>query len=995
MPPVSVNSNQAKNTLLLPGEMLEPSRRAFLELAGFGLSAAALTSCSPGPATKLIPGMSATDGQVAGRAYWMATTCGACPARCGVLAKCRDGRPIKLEGNPSDPLSGGGLCAAGQADVLSLYDSRRLAFPRRGPERVKWSLVDREVGERLTAARESGGRVRLLTGTESGPSTRAAIARFLEANPNAEHIVYDALSMSAMLDAHEHLFGSRALPSFRFEHARVIASFGADFLGTWIAPVAHARGYAAGRRPESGQMSSHVQLEAAMSLTGTVADRRVGLTPRQTSKALASICGMLEQEAGAPSRLRQDSTDELDAGLTEQLKELASSLWASRGHSLVVCGQNDLDAQLFTAYANHLLGNYGATLSIGNPSLQREGDDQALWKLKRELDAGEVDCLILSGVNPAYELPGDFAASIFKAGFTIQHTAQDDETAALAHFVLPVLHSLEAWGDAEAEVGHFGLQQPAIPTFREARTLRHLLAVWVGDARPDNELLRAHWKERVHPVVAPETEFDRFFDLALHDGHVAQTASRAPEPGFVAAGLAAHGAGSAPVGGIELILYPKVGILEGRHAHNPWLQELPNPVTKATWDNYLLLSPTLADELDVELGDVVRVRVDESSLELPVLVQRGQHDGIVAVALGYGRLGTDRFSEIGPRWWEGKRTVEPGETVGANAAPLVGLDAGGLRYERSGVVLEKTGRRVELALTQDHHTLEVPAHLASKVGEVRDAVLTASLTDYNTDPEHAINSGHHMPDSDLWSADHESKHHHWGMAVDLSSCTGCSACVVSCQAENNVPVVGKDEVRRHREMHWMRIDRYFEGEGGAATASHQPMFCQQCDNAPCESVCPVLATVHSTEGLNQQVYNRCVGTRYCANTCPYKVRRFNWFDYPRQDKLENHSLNPDVTIRSRGVMEKCSFCAQRIQEARSEAMRRGVPLADGDIQVACQQSCPTKAIVFGDLMDPESSVSKLAQRNRSYKVLEELNVKPSVTYLARIKNTEAEEGHHG
>jgi molybdopterin-containing oxidoreductase family iron-sulfur binding subunit len=447
--------------------------------------------------------------------------------------------------------------------------------------------------------------------------------------------------------------------------------------------------------------------------------------------------------------------------------------------------------------------------------------------------------------------------------------------------------------------------------------------------------------------------------------------------------------------GLTLVLYPKLSQLDGRHAHNPWLQELPDPVSKVSWDNYACLSPARAETLGVADGDLVRLSVGEGEiLELAVLVQRGQHDDVVAVALGYGRIGTDRFAGVGPDWLEGKPTVEAGGVVGVRAANCINLRAGNLRYDVPGLAIEPIGGRRDLASTQDHHTMVVPAHLAPAGGEVRDAVRTAVFADFKHDPEHALSHGHHFPEAELWEDDHDAGGHRWGMAVDLTSCIGCAACAIGCQAENNVPVVGKDEVLRHREMHWMRIDRYFSGEGDDVTAAHQPMFCQQCDNAPCESVCPVLATVHSSEGLNQQVYNRCVGTRYCANTCPYKVRRFNWFDYPREDELANQVLNPDVTVRTRGVMEKCSFCAQRIQEAKSEAIRRGTPLLDGDIQVACQQSCPTRAIEFGDLADPESRVSKLAERRRSYRVLEELNVKPSVNYLARIRNQEPESGHH-
>lgn len=982
---------QHKDALLLPDEGLVPSRRAFLEWSGFGISALALNGCSPAPSTRLVPGLEASSDYVAGKAYWVATRCSACSAGCGVLAKCRDGRPVKLEGNPLDTHSGGGLCATGHADLLALYDSKRIAGPTLDGVEVSWGAVDREMQALVGRARKGTARIRLLTGTEHGPSTLAAIERFIGEAPGIEHVSYDPLSCSALLDAQLALFGQRSLPSFRFERARVIVSFAADFLGTWISPVAFARDYAAGRRPDEGAMSRHLQLEAGLSLTGMSADERIALRPSQLAEVLFAVCSRLELKAGGEVLLG-GPIPERHALLAQRL---CDELWEARGHGLVLAGPNEERVQRYAAYANHLLGNYGETLSLARPSLQRSGDDSALWKLKGELESGAVDLMIVSGVNPAHGLPEAFAQAMSKAGLLVVHTGQQDESAALAQYVLPAAHALESWGDAQPLVGHFGLQQPLIPAFRAARSLRHVLSAWLGDPREDAELVRAHWREHLHGVLAPELGFERFYAQTLHDGVAYAPQVARAEPVFLPAGVPTAAPVPASASGLELELHPKVGLLDGSHAHNPWLQELPNPVTKATWDNYASLAASLAEALEVELGDLVRLQIGEQVLELPALIQRGQHPDVVSVALGYGRLGTDRFSEVGPSWFEGRPTVEPGGRVGVNAAPLMGMGESGLHYERGELSIAKVKGHVDLALTQEHHSLELPAHLAPKGAEVRDAVLSASLAEYTKDPDHALHRPQHAAEADLWPLDHESQHHHWGMVVDLASCNGCSACVISCQAENNIPVVGKDEVLRHREMHWMRIDRYFEETQDGLAAAQQPMFCQQCDNAPCESVCPVLATVHSSEGLNQQIYNRCVGTRYCANTCPYKVRRFNWFDYPREDQLENHALNPDVTVRTRGVMEKCSFCVQRIQEARSEAIRKGTPLADGDIQVACQQSCPPHAIVFGDLLDPQSQVSQLLHRQRAYRVLEELNVKPSVSYLARIKNRNREGGDHG
>lgn len=984
---------------LLPGEDQTVSRRAFLQGAGYGLAASLLSGCSRGPVTKVIPYLTAPLGIVSGRNYWLATTCGGCTAACGVLAKCRDGRPIKLEGNPAHALSQGGLCAVGQAEVLNLYDSQRIEAPEREGARIDWDAADEQVRSLFEEAKTQGLGIRLLTGTHHGPSTRDALLRFLAKYPASEVITYDGLSCSALLDAHEETHGKRALPSYRFDRAEVIVSFDADFLGTWISPVAFAAAYAKGRRPDSpeGWMSKHVQLEARLSLTGSAADRRIRLAPSENTSVLAALCKLLEKRAGITGRL--GATPE-SANAQVVAKGLVEELWNTRGRNLIVCGQNSLDAQLLCAYANELLGNYGKTLSIGQASLQRKENDGALERLLGELEGGKVGVLVVSGMNPAYDLPAGFGEAIDKAQHLIVHTAQRDETASRAQLLLPLPHSLEAWGDGEPEEGRYSLQQPAIPSLRDSRTLRETLHRWCGGRQSDLEHLKNTWAERLHGELAKGEDFATFFDRALHDGFVQSSEAQGAEPVFKAKALSSL-ALSAPSEGLALVLYPKIGMLDGRGAHNPWLQELPDPISKVTWDNYACVSPARAEDLGIEDGDVVRISSADGgthAIELPALVQRGQHDDVIAVALGYGRLGTDRFAGVGPDWLEGEPTVEEGEVIGVNVAPFIQWRAGHLSYDVSGISIEVTNKHADLASTQDHHSLEVPHAIAPEHGKVRDAVRGATFAAYTEDPAHALQHGHHAAPAELWPDDHKPEGHHWGMAIDLTSCIGCSACSVSCQAENNVPVVGKDEVLRHREMHWMRIDRYLSGKGDEVSADYQPMFCQQCDNAPCEGVCPVLATVHSTEGLNQQVYNRCVGTRYCANTCPYKVRRFNWFDYPREDTLANQSLNPDVTVRTRGVMEKCSFCAQRIQEAKSEAKRTGAPLADGDIQVACQQSCPTQAIVFGDMNDPESRVAKLSQRQRSYRVLEELNVKPSVRYLGRIRNRDegsSKGEHHG
>jgi len=971
--------------ILLPVEGLAASRRSFLRLAGFGVAAGVLAGCSRAPERRVVTYLEAPDGIVAGRGYRMATTCAGCTASCGVLARCRDGRPIKLEGLPEHPISGGGLCAVGQAEILSLYDGERFDGPRHGGREASWKDADSAISFALSKAR----KVRLLTETVTSPSTRAVIAGFCDGLADARHTSYDPLSAAAILDAHEATHGRRLLPHYEFHEADVIASFDADFLGTWISPVEYARGYGMGRRPDDRKsMSRHWQFEARMSLTGGRADERLRLAPWEITPALMGLCDMLASKAGRSTPVTGQRTG---APRIDDLRRLADELWEARGRALVVCGSNDTATQTLVNLANHLLGSYGSTIDIARPSLQKRGSDRALAALKRELDAGEVDVLIVAGVNPVYDrgFAGGVGESIAKAKLIVSITGLKNETSAVAHWTCPEPHALETWDDAEPRAGLLSLRQPTVPPLRSARTLRASLSKWSGGGANDRALVEAHWKQNVHPRAGDGVPFRRFFREALHDGFKAASPPPSGAAPFRMEGVQVPETAAAPAAGsMVVVLYPKVSMLDGRHAHNPWLQELADPVSRLAWESYAVLSPTVAGKLGVEKGDVVRLdpEGDAPALELPVHVQPGQHDDVVAVALGYGRDGTDRFADIGPDWWEGEATVAVGGRVGENAAPWLKTVGELTRTDTTVVKISATSVHRELASFQDYHSLEVPKHLAPHHGEVRDAVRTVELEAFRRDPNHAMYGGHHHPTGDLWPDDHVPEGNRWGMVVDLTACTGCSGCVVACQAENNIPVVGRDEVRRHREMSWMRIDRYDLGDGDDVQVSHQPMMCQHCDNAPCESVCPVLATMQSSDGLNQQVYNRCVGTRYCANTCPYKVRRFNWFEYQRHDQLQNLVLNPDVTTRSRGVMEKCSMCVQRIQEARIDARRRGVEVKDGDIKLACQDSCPTQAITFGDLNDPESEVSKKARSARAYRVLEETHVEPAVRYLAQVRN---------
>ncbi len=989
-------------------------RRAFLRLVGFSFAAAGVTACSRGPAQTALTELVAREGIIPGRAYWIATTSWADGSGGGVLVRCRDGRPVKLEGNPAHPLNRGGLTASTQASVLSLYDDHRFDGPRLDGHSTSWAAVDEAMRTKIAAITAAGGSVRVLTSTVTGPSTRAWIERFLTSVPDGRHIAYDALSCSALLDAHAEAYGVRALPRYDLSAARVLAVFDADPLGTWISPAEYSAGYAAARSPETHDnhaMSRHWQFEGRMSLTGTRADRRVRTAPWETTPALAQLAATLAARAGVELPGPAPKIDALRPAVRDALEDSATELWANRRDALVLCGSNDRDAQRLTCWVNHLLSNKGRTWDLDAPSQQRLGSDADVEALRQELLAGDVDLLLTAGCNPAYDIPG-FADAVSAAATHVSLASLEDETSYRATIVCPEPHELESWGDAEPHSGLYCTTQPTVPPLRNTRSLRATLARWTGDERDDRDLLKDHWRDHLSNRRASQTEpFDGWFDSVLERGFVQLAPSPSTPPGLfdptqAAGALQRAGRGqSAPAEGtLRAVLFPTVGILDGRGAHNPWLQELPDPVAKTTWDNHASLSPATAETLGIRDGDMVLIAVvtDDGSndttrptLELPVLVQPGQDEGIVAVALGYGRMGTDRFTDIGPEWIEAIPTVRPGDTVGVNAAPLLHFSNGAFAPDALNVRLTPTGKRRPLASTQDHHSLAVPAHLAPPRGAVRDAVHLITLPELNDDHTYAPDDGHGTS-TELWADDHEPRGHQWGMAIDLTACTGCSACVIGCQAENNIPVVGRDEVQRHREMSWLRVDRYYSDRSdlgpGEVDVVHQPLMCQHCAHAPCETVCPVLATMHSNEGLNTQVYNRCVGTRYCANNCPYKTRRFNWFEYSKPDRMQNMVLNPDVTIRSRGVMEKCSMCLQRIQEGKAEARRRGVPLKDGDIKTACQQSCPTEAIVFGDLSDPESRISKQVASTRAYTVLEELNVKPGVRYLADVRNRPGEEG---
>jgi Fe-S-cluster-containing dehydrogenase component/anaerobic selenocysteine-containing dehydrogenase len=944
------------------------SRRTFLEVLGYSTAALTLSSCRA-PQQKIIPYLKQPVEFTPGVASWFASVCGGCSAACGTLVKVRDGRPIKLEGNPDHPLSQGGLCAVAHAMVFGLYDPERLRQPLIASQPSPWDQIDQQINERLASIKKSGGKVRLLTGPFSSPTSREVIQKFLAQFGDGKHITYSAVSTDAIRQAHLRSHGVAAIPQYRFDKAKLVVSFGADFLGTWIAPVQFTRGYAKARNLQKGEreMLRHVQFESRMSLTGSNADTRIKVSPAEEMQALLYLAKLVASSNGAAALPAAQQFASLESPRLNQknrdaVEKVAKELVKFYGDALVVSGSDNADQQYIVNFINYASGSYGSTVDLGASSASNQSSDQDMIELVRQMNAGEIAALIVSGVNPAYDYfdTQAFGNGMPKVPLKISLNSSLDETASLADYVCSQSHFLEAWDDVEPVRGTFSVNQPTIAPLFQTRAFQESLMRWSGDGRTFYDALRQTWREKLFPQQKQYANFDEFWDQTLQTGFFTLESVRTETPAFKPDGLKEAIARLTSVSdqapdGLGLVLYQKVSIRDGQYANSPWLQELPDPISKITWDNYASVSPRYAETAGLEEGRVVRITKDATSIELPVHIQPGQHDAVVAIALGYGRT----------------KAGKAGNNVGANAYPFVAFTEGTFRYHATGTKIEKTSRRIEFAQSQSKDSQED-----------RPLVRELALAEYakgkgETEEEYGS----------LWSP-HDYPEHKWGIAVDLNACVGCSACVLSCTAENNVPVVGKDEVRRRREMHWIRIDRYFEGDRDDPKVSYQPVMCQQCDNASCESVCPVLATVHSSEGLNMQVYNRCVGTRYCENNCPYKVRRFNWFEYGHDDAIANLALNPDVTVRSRGVMEKCTFCVQRIEEVKIKARNEGRAIADNEIQPACQQSCPTNAIIFGDLTDVNSRVAQLKKSGRNYTLLDELNLRPALSYLAKVRNEE-------
>ncbi|MFD0939888.1 TAT-variant-translocated molybdopterin oxidoreductase [Pedobacter boryungensis] len=965
-------------------------RRDFLKALGFGLGAVTLAACQTTPVHKSIPYLIRPEEVVPGIPnYYVSTFKGQ-----SVLVKTVVGRPIKIEVNPNAGVFSTGTDAQAQASVLDLYDVSKLKTPLLKKAETTWSKLDEFVKGELNKAQASGKKIRIVSSSLNSPSAKAVVADFAVKYPTSKLVQYDAVSYTGIIKANENSFGKAVLPKYNFDKADLIVSFAADFLGTWISGEEFTAQYVANRNHKSlekGKMSRHFQFETGMSLTGTNADTRIPIKLSEEGPALITLYNAITGSNLAGGTLGNNTNAD------KALKLVAKELLQNKGKSVVVSGSNDVSTQTLVNAINSAIGSYGTTIDLDNPNKRYEGNDAEFAELINEMNRGEVAAVFFLNSNPVYDSTNSkaFAEALAKVALKVSFSDRVDETSDNCDVVAITPNYLESWGDANTYEGFYSIVQPTINPVFNSRQAEQSLLIWSDAAVQDYyQYVRNNWEKNILPSVG------KTWNDVLQSGVVMAAPKTAGAYNFalsldaVATSIANSSKALAKGNGkdtLELHVYESIPMRDGKHANNAFLQELPDPVSKVTWDNYLALSPKQAEASGYKEFDVVTIKDEKgTSIDLPVLIQPGQAMGTASVALGYGR------TKVG----------KAGDNVGKNAFPFVQFSNGTLSYATT-VKLTGTGMTEELAQTQTHYSFEG-----------RNIIREASLKDYLKDP--AAGSGNHHKHKvyDLWTTDkYEKLGNDWVMAIDLNACTGCGSCIVACNVENNIPVVGKDEVRRRREMHWLRIDRYYsfndEKTGENVTEEkeiahmsnldnvsvvHQPMLCQHCDHAPCETVCPVLATVHSSDGLNHMAYNRCVGTRYCANNCPYKVRRFNWFNYWNDSRFDNYLnneftqlvLNPDVTTRSRGVMEKCSMCIQRIQAGKLTAKMEKRALKDGDIKMACQQACSANAIIFGDKNDPNSEVSKLLRSERTYYVLEEINVQPGIGYMTKIRNIDSE-----
>lgn len=953
------------------------SRRKFLQLMGASMALAGLNACTLQPTEKIIPYVEAPEDIIPGKPLFFATALTLGGFATGVLVESHMGRPTKIEGNPDHPASLGATDVFAQASILELYDpDRSQVVTHLGRISTSENFLNAMNTELEAQRLNDGAGIRILTETVTSPTLENQISSFLAEFPLAKWHQYEPVCRDNSQKGAQLAFGEFVDTHYDFTKADVILSLDADFLYQTPGNLRYTRQFTGRRKVEHGHadMNRLYAVESTPSLAGAIADHRLALRPTQISVLAQAVAKELDVPRQFGLNLESYDPQSLIStapNVGPWIRALASDLKKHRGSSLVIAGESQpAEVHLLVHAMNSLLGNVGATVHYidsvaANPVIQND----SITELTSDMEAGSVDLLLVVGGNPLFNTPADlnFAEKIAKVKTRVHLSLYDDETSELCHWHIPQAHSLETWSDARAFDGTLSLMQPLIAPLYGGKSAHEFLALFIGEpGKTSHDILKDYWQTQ-----RPGADFEVFWQTSLHDGVVAGTAFTPRRVNFKIANktlriedgssrIAKNGKPSSTEN-LEIIFAPDPTIGDGRFANNGWLQELPKPLTKLTWDNAALMSPATAEALHLKNEEVVELQSGGRSVEAPVWIVPGHADNCVTVHFGYGRT----------------RGGKLGTDTGFNAFALRTTES---PWFARGLKLEKTGREYQLASTQMHQSMEG-----------RNLVRSATLEEFVEQPELFHEMGHEPDDAMSLYPPWEYNGYSWGMAVDLNSCIGCNACTVACQSENNISVVGKDQVAKGREMHWIRVDRYYEGDLDNPETHHQPVMCMHCENAPCEVVCPVAATTHSDEGLNEMVYNRCVGTRYCSNNCPYKVRRFNFFLYA---DYETSSLkmrrNPDVTVRTRGIMEKCTYCVQRINTARIDAKKADRKISDGDIVTACQQVCPADAIVFGDINDPESRVSKLKADHRNYSILAELGTRPRTSYLAKIKNPNPE-----
>jgi len=967
------------------------SRRRFLQVMGAGMAFAGVTGCNGirRPEQHILPYNNMPESLVPGVPQYYATSVALAGDAVGLVVEAHEGRPTKIEGNALHPASRGATSKQHQSIILDLYNPERSQKVLQDGKESSWDAFFKASSPVLDSLKKNGGEgLAFLSGYSASPSFRAVREHVAKTFPKAVWYTYDPLNRDNVLEGMYALTGKAVEPLYHFDKATRIVSIDADFLETEPNNLAYARDFASTRNPDNGVegMSRLYVIESHFSVTGGAADHRLRVKPDAIPQTLLALARELKA-AGVAVPDFGSASGSIEGVSSSWLKGVAKDLASHRGKSLIVVGKNQpAGVHAIGQAINAALGNLGSTvewlpstvhsLNAVNPAGAPENSIASLTALSKELDAGHVSALFVLDANPAYASPADlaFGAKVAKAKFSVHLGSEVDETAVLSDWHLPLSHFLESWGDTRSQDGTNAITQPLISPLYDTLSAIEVLAKISGyPTQSGHDIVKATWSNGG----------EKSWRKALHDG-VVSTSTPAAVSGYSVAGIGKLvSALPTPSTNLEILFREDSRLLDGRFANNAWLQEVPDPITKLTWDNAVLMSPAMADKLGIRdmllnkdstgttLADyrkrpMVRVTVNGRSLEAAAWAMPGMAENTLLLHIGYGRI------QVG----------KVGEDSGFNAFTLI---TAGSPNSATGVKIEKLDREYALACTQDHWSVEG-----------RPLLRSGDLAEYLHNPEEFASEekwNEHPEEKSLWNEDVRgtydySKGMQWGMVIDLNSCTGCNACTIACQSENNIPTVGKEQVLRGREMHWLRLDRYFAGDVNDPQLEFQPMGCQQCQNAPCEEVCPVGATVHSHDGLNDMTYNRCIGTRYCSNNCPFKVRRFNFFNYNNKyAETEKMRMNPDVTVRFRGVMEKCTYCVQRIQRARVDAKNHGSEvIADGTITPACGQVCASNSIVFGDINDPNSRVAKLKKHPRNFGLLKELNVKPRTSYLARVRN---------